>query len=445
MSDILPIIEQIGSDTKRTHKLDVLKQHKDNPLLRRVLKMALDPFIRFYIKRIPSYTVSADPDTTKLRSLDNALDSLMTLAERRVTGNAAALLLSETLSSVSADDAIVITRIIGKDLRCGVAEATVNAVFKDLIPVYPCLLARPYDAKNAASIKFPAYSQLKADGVRANALVKDGVVTICGRSGKLIDVLGQLDKDIIELASLYGGDMFFDGELVVYDLSSGGTQARRTGNGVINKAIRGTISSEEAADVRFQIWDAFPLEEFNQGQSKCDYRARFQTLTDQMAKFHGSKILLIPSREVNSWEDAGQHFQEMLSNGEEGVIVKDFSGVWSHTRSEHLVKMKAELDADLEVVGYNPGTGQFEGMVGSLICSSSDGKVVVSISGFTHELRSWITANINAVIGKIVTVMYNERIASKSADRVDIDSLFLPRFKQFRDDKQIADSSGEIK
>ena len=444
MSDILAIIEQIGSDTKRTHKLSVLKQHRGNLLLQRVLKMALDPFIRFYIKRIPGYPVSADPATTELRSLDSALDSLMLLAERQVTGNAAALLLSKTLSTVSADDAIVITRIIGKDLRCGVAEATVNAVFDGLIPVYPCLLARPYDAKNAANIKFPAYSQLKADGVRANALVKDGVVTICGRSGKLIDVLGHLDKDIIELASLYGGDMFFDGELVVYD-SSGGTQARRTGNGIINKAIRGTISSEEAADVRFQIWDAFPLVEFNQGQSKCAYRERFQALTEKMAVFQGSKMLLIPSREVNSWEDAELHFQEMLSNGEEGVIVKDFSGIWSHTRSEHLVKMKAELDTDLEVVGYNPGTGQFEGMVGSLICSSSDGKVVVSISGFTIELRTWITENINAVIGKIVTVMYNERIASKSADRADIDSLFLPRFKQLRDDKLVADSSDVIK
>src|SRR5574344_1338570 len=135
-----------------------------------------------------------------------------------------------------------------------------------------------------------------------------------------------------------------------------------------------------------------------------------------MAVFQGSKMPLIPSREVNSWEDAEQHFQEMLSNGEEGVIVKDFSGIWSHTRSEHLVKMKAELDTDLEVVGYNPGTGQFEGMVGSLICSSSDGKVVVSISGFTIELRTWLTENMNAVIGKIVTVMYNERIARKGAD-----------------------------
>ena len=135
----------------------------------------------------------------------------------------------------------------------------------------------------------------------------------------------------------------------------------------------------------------------------------------------------------------------MLDSGEEGVIVKNYSGIWRDTRSEDLIKMKAELDADLEVVGFNGGTGQFEGMVGSLICRSSDGKVEVSISGFSIELRQWITDNIDSLIGTIVTVMYNERISSKGNNRAGVDSLFLPRFKEFRTDKKIANSSLEIK
>ena len=47
-------------------------------------------------------------------------------------------------------------------------------------------------------------------------------------------------------------------------------------------------------------------------------------------------------------------------------------------------------------------------------------------------------------MGKIVTVKYNERISSKSANRNGVDSLFLPRFECFRDDKLVADSSDEI-
>ena len=83
-------------------------------------------------------------------------------------------------------------------------------------------------------------------------------------------------------------------------------------------------------------------------------------------------------------------------------------------------------------------------MVGSLICASSDRKVIVSVSGFSVQMRQWITDNIDSVIGKIITVMYNERISSKGADRSETDSLFLPRFVEFRSDKSVANSSEEI-
>lgn len=442
--NILSILEQIGADTKRTHKLRILALHKENALLQRVIKLALDPYINFYIKKIPKYTTTPIMDGYEYKPLEYALDQLTLLSERTLTGNAAILHLSTVLSSVSANDAVVVSRIIGKDLRCGIAAATVNAVFKDLVPVYPCLLARPYDTANAANIVFPAYSQLKADGVRANAVVKDGAVSICGRSGRIIDVLGFLDDDILKIGNLYGTDIFLDGELVVVD-GDGKVIDRKTGNGIIGKAIKGTISEEEASSVRLHIWDAFPLDEFVQGQSKDNYRTRYQVLHDKMQIYSGTKVSLIDTKIVNDWGEAEAHFQEMLHQGEEGVIVKNFSGIWSNTRSEHLVKMKAEREADLEVIGYNPGTGQFDGMVGSLICSSSDGAVVVAISGFSVAVRHKITEEIDSIIGRIITVVYNSRISSTDASRTDVDSLFLPRFKQFRNDKTVADSSAEIK
>ena len=107
--------------------------------------------------------------------------------------------------------------------------------------------------------------------------------------------------------------------------------------------------------------------------------------------------------------------------------------------------MKKKLEADLMIIGYNPGTGQFEGMVGSLIAASSDGKVVVSVSGFSHRLRQEITDTIDQLMGKIIAVTYNERITSQSAARDGVDSLFLPRFLEFRSDKTTADNSESIK
>jgi hypothetical protein len=75
--------------------------------------------------------------------------------------------------------------------------------------------------------------------------------------------------------------------------------------------------------------------------------------------------------------------------------------------------------------------------------ASSDRLVEVNISGFSDDLREWITNNIDSLIGKIATVLYNERITSKG--RGSVDSLFLPRFVEFRNDKSIANSSKEIK
>jgi hypothetical protein len=438
--NILEILEHINSDTKRTHKLDVIRQHKDNRTFLRVLKLALDPYVNFFIKKIPDY------DPKGGQTLDWALAELEKLSSRQFTGHAGIEHLRHIMSGVGLNDAIVVSRIIGKDLRCGVADATVNAVIPGYIPTYPCLLARPYDDKNIKNIVFPAMSQLKADGVRANVHVKDNKVLICSRTGREIDLLGTLDECLISLAKHFDEPVVFDGELVVVD-SQNKVIDRKTGNGIINKANKGTISLSEAVRVRLQLWDVIPVQDFAQGFGKEKYEARFQRLLAAIQSESGTECAnaywAIPYRMVSNLTEAEQHFQEMLDAGCEGTILKNLDSVWEDTRSKDLVKMKAEKDCDLEIIGWNPGTGQFEGQVGSLIMASSDRLVEASISGFSFDLRKYITENIDRLISTIGTVIYNERISSKS--RNGVDSLFLPRFSEFRYDKKVADSSKEIK
>ena len=119
------------------------------------------------------------------------------------------------------------------------------------------------------------------------------------------------------------------------------------------------------------------------------------------------------------------------------------TGVQTCALPIYLVKMKAEKDADMEIIGFNPGEGKFTGMVGSIQMASSDRLVECNISGFPDDLRKEITATQNELLGTIATVLYNERIKSKS--RTGVDSLFLCRFAEFRSDKTVANSSKEIK
>lgn len=440
---ILDILDEIGSDTKKTFKTQCLSQYKNNDTLLEVINQALNPYINFFIKKIPDY----EPTGTK--DIDWALAELKKFSSRELTGHAAIDHLSHVLSNLNSSDATVISRIIGKDLRCGMAEGLVNSVIPDFIPTYPCLLARPYDEKNIKNIKYPAYSQLKADGLRANAHISGSTVTLCGRSGREIDLLGHMDTYLINLARQFPWPVVFDGEFVVVNQHEQIID-RKTGNGIINKAIKGTISDKEARLIRFQLWDAIPMHEFKLGLSAESYKNRFERLiqavdSSTMDGYSWQPFWVIPFKIVNNLEEAVQHFEILLSSGHEGTILKNLDAPWEDSRSKHLVKMKAEKDCDLEITGWNPGTGQFEGQVGSLICATSDQKVIVSISGFDIATRRWITDNINSLIGKIVTITYNERIASKEKGREGVDSLFLPRFQEFRNDKSVANSSEEIK
>jgi len=451
-SGILTILNEIGANSARTYKINVITKHKDNELFKRTLFLTLDPYTNFFIRKIPEYKA------TGAKNLDWALVELEKLSNRQLTGHAGIEHLRNILSNLISDDAIVVERIIGKDLRVSAADGTVNEAIKDFIPTYPCLLARPYEAKNIKNIVYPAYSQLKADGVRVNIHVNGSGITFCGRSGKVMDLLNTLDSDFEQLGTNFSTPVVFDGELVVMGPDSK-LLSRKVGNGIINKAIKGTMSAEEAKMVRVQLWDVIPADEFKARKSKEEYTDRFNKLiaaikteTDKITpgdrtaaalKGTGFTYWVIPWRMVNNLEEAQEHFEEMLSIKEEGTILKNGCAFWEDTRSKHLVKLKSEKDCDLEVIGWTEGKGKFVGMVGSLLCASSDGLVETNLSGFTDDVRKDITVRIKEIMGTIVAVLYNERISDKS--RPGVDSLFLPRYAEFRYDKSIANSSKEIK
>lgn len=437
---IYQIIEDLKNNPGRNDKIGILNEHKDNLTLQRAIQTALDPYKQFYIRKIPSYT----PSTQEL-SIDEFISVLnSTLVTRKVTGHAAINLVAKMLSSLSKDDAEVAKLIIGKDLKCGVADSTVNKVWKGLVPTYPCLLGFAYDAESAKNIRYPTFGQIKADGMRVNIHCDvDGNVTIRGRSGKNINLLGCLEQEFLNLSKMYPTETVFDGELIVLT-PSGKVMKRKQGNGILNKAIKNTISIGEASAVRVRLWDAIPYSEFTKNIYKVKYTERLEFLKNAVEKVPNKVYSIIETKILNNLEEVLEYYVYALTLGEEGIMVKNFDHYWEDKRSKDLIKFKAEEECDLVITGWNHGrTGtKWEHHLGSLICESSDGKVSVNVTGLSDELREEVFANINSYLGKIVTIKYNERISSKGKET---DSLYLPRIEEFREDKHIADSSEKIK
>ena len=435
--NINAFFNDLASNNSRIYKTEQLRKHAGDETLREVVRLALDPFTQFYQRKIPVYC----PDIKfNQMTLGFAIGQLYSLSSREVTGNAAIEFLKNILSSLNSDDAKVIERIIDKSLDCGVQVSTANDVWPGLIKEYPCMLCSPFEQKLVDKIKFPAYAQMKMDGMRFNAIVREGKVEFRSRNGKQILLLGHLEK---EFAALAGNvDCVFDGELLVMLEGDHQFADRQTGNGILNKANKGTISDKEATLVHATVWDVIPYLYFTDGHCPVPYSKRFSSLSDLVSaqSSKDKRIWLVSSEIVETYEKAQEIFNEYLSLGYEGIILKDGSGIWEDKRAKHQIKFKGELECDLKIVAIEEGTGKYAGLLGAIVCESADGVVKVNVgSGFNDAHRK--TLKEKDLLGKIVAVKYNARIKNKQGD----ESLFLPIFIEVRDDKDVADTSKEIK
>jgi ATP-dependent DNA ligase len=423
----LQILHQLESASGRLEKEAILKAHATDQTFKEVCRLTLDPLVNFYIKKLP------EPDASKgviqppeIIRLEHALQDLKSkLCSRLLSGHEARDHVAFLLGCLTKDDQEVLRRVLGRNLKCGVSEATVEKTWPDLKLSYPCMLVSPLDSKT--KLTFPLIAQTKMDGMRFNAIVENGQVSYRSRAGKELDLFGVLDADVMNLTA--ETEYVLDGELLMAG-PGGSHMDRKTGNGLLTKFQKGTGTPELAKQIRAVVWDIIPLFAFRQGRCSVGYRERHLMLHPNQV----GRIQVAPITIVNSMEEAQTLYQQKLAEGEEGLVLKDSKGPWEDKRVKHQVKMKAELEADLKITGFLPGAGKYEGKIGSLLVETADGKVKTAVgTGLTDEERSLAFTEFE---NKIVAVKYNALITDK---KTGLKSLFLPVFVEIREDKTVAD------
>ena len=176
---------------------------------------------------------------------------------------------------------------------------------------------------------------------------------------------------------------------------------------------------------------------------------------------------MVETEVIHCPDEANEIFKGYLAKGYEGAILKDLDMTWEDTRSKKAVKLKAENEADLEIIGYIEGNDAISGLMGALICQTSEGKIKVNVGGgFSLKQRAQFAANYHnkpielitggdsqikevinpngdKVVGGILPVLYNEIIKAEDGSY----SLFLPRASEgyIRFDKQDADKFEVLK
>ncbi|MEI6880406.1 MAG: hypothetical protein WCK82_03690 [Bacteroidota bacterium] len=456
---IKEIFDEIAAESSTNQKMEILKKYKDNELFKRVLYLANSKRVKFFIKQIPVYTHNKIGWT-----LEEALNMLMSIANREFTGQNAIDKLTIWLENVSADDAYIIERIIEKDCKIGMGTTFMNKVIKDLIEDTPYMGAISFDEKKARAIfdkGSRGISQIKMDGRYCNAIIRGGEVELESRSGEATIVTGA--KFLSELANFE--DCVLNGELTMDGVP------RYESNGIIASVIdiqskRGERTEKETAkklevfekkhgsfekalnSIRYTVWDTISVDEYFDKSSKIPYLIRLLKVEQLIMKSGSSMVYVIESRIVNTYAEAMEHFQEVLAtevNGvpQEGTILKDENGTWKDGKPTWQIKMKLEMDVDLVIVGFNYGTKgtKNENVISSFNCESSDGLVKTRPQGIKEDMMVYITENKDKLMGKILKVKCN----GLSKDKEGNYSLLYPSFVEVRDDKNTCDSLESIK
>jgi hypothetical protein len=456
---IKQIFDEIAAESSTNQKMEILKKYKDNELLKSVLYMANSKRVKFYLKQIPAYTHNKIGWT-----LEEALNMLMSIANREFTGQNAIDKLTIWLENVSADDAYIIERIIEKDCKIGMGTTFMNKVIKDLIEDTAYMGAISFDEKKARAIFDKGgrgISQIKMDGRYCNAIIRNGEVELESRSGEATVVTGA--KFLAELANFE--DCVLNGELTMDGVP------RYESNGIITSVIDIQSKRDERSEketekkleafekkhgsfkkalnsIRYTIWDTITVDEYFDKVSKTPYSKRLAKVEQLISKSNASMVYMIETRIVHSYAEAMEHFQEVLAteiNGvpQEGTILKAENGTWKDGKPTWQIKMKLEMDLDLRIVGFNYGTKgtKNENVISSLNAQSSDGLVNTRPQGIKEDMMVYITKNQDQLLGKVIQVKCNGLSKNVDGDY----SLLYPAFIAIRDDKDTCDSLESIK
>ncbi len=198
--------------------------------------------------------------------------------------------------------------------------------------------------------------ELKWDGIRALATVRDGRVTLRSRNGN--DLTAQY-PELQELAQRAGVDGVYDGEIVALD-RRGRPSFQLLQNRMGLTKTREVDAARATTPVRLLLFDV--LEADGHELTRHGYTARREALATVVVP---GGVVEVPDAVEGDFAAA---LAESARLGLEGVVAKKRSSKYAEgRRSETWLKVKHHLTQEVVVGGWRPGAGRRAGGIGSLL------------------------------------------------------------------------------
>jgi DNA ligase-1 len=154
---------------------------------------------------------------------------------------------------------------------------------------------------------------------------------------------------------------------------------------------------------------------FELPQAPGTFRERLQALESLLATTGVPWLEPVEQFELGSRKALMNRLDEIVKSGGEGLMLHRADARYTTGRSDALLKLKLWNDSEATVIGHQPGSGKYAGMLGALRVRSADGTEFLLGTGLTEADRRAPPA-----IGTVITFRYRE-----------LTSRGIPRFASF--------------
>lgn len=419
--------DEIRTSASHKHKQDVLTKYKDDEVIQRYLKINYDPYT--------VYGISSKKLTKKVRpevwyhapTVFDLFDYLTVHNTGTDADVAACQELLYVASELDVELEYLLMDLICKDLSTGADSKTINAVMPGLIPTFNVQLAEKYFDKpeRVEGKKFAL--TMKIDGGRIIALKENGSVSFYTRAGQRYEGLVDLEQ---EMSAKMPDNLCLDGEITL--LNDRGIPSKEA----YKQAMKITRKDGEKHGVKMKVFDSMTAAEFRAQHCTMQWNVRRGALEMMFNRPDLTFFELLPVLYKGLDTSMITKFlDEAIADDQEGVMINICDAPYEFKRSQSLLKVKKMQTMDLEIVGFEEGSGKYKDTLGAILVRYKNGNIVKVGSGFTDWLRTEIWNNRNKYQGMVCEIQYFEPTTNDDGG----ESLRFPIFKDFRPDKLTPD------
>lgn len=420
-------VDEMVVSASRKHKQDVLTKYKDDEVIKRYLKIAYDPYVVFGISTKKLSKMARPIDWFHAATVFELFDYLTEHNTGTLEDIAACQEMLFCAAELDGTLECLLSDLICKDLSIGCDAKTINSVMPGLIPTFNVQLAEKYfDRPERVEGKEFALTT-KIDGGRIIALKENGQVSFYTRAGQRYEGLVDLEQ---EMSAKMPDNLCLDGEITL--LNDRGIPSKEA----YKQAMKITRKDGEKHGVKMKFFDAMSAEDFR--NQKCDltWEQRRAIATNLALNNKFTFFELLPLLYKGSDTSVIAEFlDQAIADDQEGIMINICDALYEFKRTTNLLKVKKMQTMDLQIVGFEEGSGKYSGTLGAILVRYKNGNTVKVGSGFTDWLRSEIWNNQNKYWDRICEIQYFEETTNQDGG----ESLRFPIFKDFRYDKLEAD------